>query len=158
MAMVVAYKTIATNRRARHDIEVKERLMAGIALAGHEVKSVRNGHVQLKGTYADFIQNELWLINAHISPYPKAKVADYEPGRSRKLLLHRQQLNKLIGAKQSGQVIAVLGIGLVGNLIKVELGVGRGRKAHDKRQHIKRRQADLEAAKAMSSRRGTVKK
>lgn len=154
MSMAQSYKTIAVNRRSRHDYEIKDKLMAGIVLQGHEVKSVRAGHVQLKGAYVQFIHGELWLVNAHISAYPTASLSGYQPTRPRKLLVHKRELEQFAGARQSGQVLAVLSIGLSGRLIKVELGVGRGRKLHDKRERIKRREADLEAAKAIKRRAG----
>lgn len=151
--MATDYKIIATNRRARHDYDVKEHILAGIVLEGHEVKSIRAGHVQLKGAYADVLQNEVWLINAHVSPYPAAKLSSYNPTRSRKLLLHRRQIDHIASAKRSGQVLAVVSLGLSGRLIKVELGIGRGRKSQDKRELLKRRQADRDAAKAIAARR-----
>jgi SsrA-binding protein len=150
--MSTDYRIIATNRTAKRNYDIQDKFLAGVVLEGHEVKSARNGHVQLKGAYADFRGHELWLINAHIAPYPPAKLDGYEPSRSRKLLLHRQQLNQIAAARQNGLAIAVISIGRAGRLLKVELGVGRGRKKHDKRQVLKRRQADMEAAKAISAR------
>ena len=152
MFMSTDYKIITVNRQARRNYDIKERLLAGIVLEGHEVKSIRAGHVQLKGAYADFHGNELWLINAHISPYPPAKLSGYQPTRSRKLLLHRRQLDHVASVKQAGQAVAVISLGLSGRMIKVELGLGRGRKNRDKRELIKRRQADRDAARALTSR------
>lgn len=150
--MAQSYKPITINRRSQHDYDIKDRVLAGIALQGHEVKSVRAGHVQLKGAYAEIVNGELWLLNAHISPYPAAKLSDYQPTRSRKLLVHKRELEQFASARQSGQALAVMSVGLSGRLIKVELGIGRGRKLHDKRERIKRREADLEAAKAIKAR------
>ena len=146
------YKALITNRRARYDYQLDETLVAGLALAGHEVKSARAGHVNLKGAFASFRGNELWLNNVHISPYPPAGTTDYVPTQARKLLLHRRQLDQLVAAAKSGRSIVVLSLGVSGPRLKVELGIGRGQKHYDKRESIKRRQAERDAAKALRGR------
>lgn len=146
------YKAFATNRRARYDFAVTDTVLAGIVLTGAEVKSVRGGHITLHGSFATFRGAELWLNNVHISPYPPATLNDYVPTRPRKLLVHRRQLDQLAHASQSGQSIIVLSIGSSGSFIKVELGLGRGRKRYDKREHIKQRQAKRDVAKLLRRR------
>jgi len=146
------YTLLAANRRARYDYQINDTLLAGIRLSGAEVKSIRAGHVRLNGSFAGFRSGELWLNNVHISPYPPAKQEDYQPTRTRKLLLKRQQLAQLARASQSGHSIVVLSVGQSGSYVKVELGIGRGRKRYDKREHIKRREAKRDAAKAMRRR------
>ena len=133
---------IARNKRASFDYDIDKRVMAGVVLHGHEVKSVRMGNVSLKNSFASLKDNELWLNNVHIGAYNKASLQGYEPTRSRKLLVHRNELDQLIGAKTAGQTIVVLAIGTSGKFIKVELGVGRGKKKHDKRAVMKKRSSD----------------
>jgi SsrA-binding protein len=113
---------------------------------------VRGGHANLHGSFASLRGGELWLNNTHISPYPPAKQESYEPTRQRKLLLTRQQLDELARSVHSGYSIVVLSLGTSGSFIKVELGLGRGRKRYDKREHIKRREAKRDAAKALRQR------
>lgn len=148
------YHPIARNRRATYDYEIKERLLAGVVLRGPEVKSVRAGHVSLKGAFANFHNNELWLNNVHISPYPPAHDQPQDPDRTRKLLLHKKQIDQLNSQKQSGLQIVVCSIGLSGPYIKVELGIGHSKKRHDKRETIKRRQASREAQRSIKNRTG----
>lgn len=146
------YKLLAANRRARYDYQVNDTILAGIRLSGAEVKSIRAGHIRLNGSFATFRSGELWLNNVHISPYPPAKQEDYQPTRARKLLVQRRQLAELARHTQAGLSIVVLSIGQSGSYIKVELGIGRGRKRYDKREHIKRREARRDAAKAIRRR------
>ena len=142
-------KIIAKNRRARFDYDITETLIAGIALTGAEVKSIKTGHVSLKGTFVTLNQGELWLLNAHVSPYKYAQNTDYQPTRSRKLLVSKKELSRLAGLKQSGMSLIPLALGLQRGLIKVEVGVGRGRKRYDKREVAKKRQADREIARTL---------
>lgn len=146
------YKALISNRKANFDYALNERLLAGVVLTGQEVKSLRAGHAHLKGAFATLRGNELWLNNTHISAYPPAKSEGYDPTRARKLLVKRNQLAELARSAQSGLSIVVLSIGVSGSYIKVELGIGRGRKRHDKREVIKQRQANREAAKVIKSR------
>jgi len=143
------YRPITINRRATFDYDIQDRVLAGIVLRGSEVKSVRNGHASLKGAFAAFKDGELWLSNMHVSPYPPAHDQQHEPDRPRKLLLHKKQLQDLQDQKLAGRSIVVCSIGASGPYIKVELGIGRGKKKHDKREAIKRRQADRDAARAI---------
>ena len=142
MAHTPFSKIIARNKRATFDYEIDKRVMAGVVLSGHEVKSVRTGNVSLKNSFASIKDHELWLNNVHIGQYGKSDIKDYEPTRSRKLLVHKHELDQLVGSKAGGQTIVVLAIGTGGRFIKVELGVGRGKKKHDKRQTLKKRSAE----------------
>lgn len=134
-------KILATNRRARHDYEITETLLAGLVLAGHEVKSVKQGSISLKGSFVSFQGDEAYLTNAHITQYKFASgIKDYEPTSSRKLLLHRKELDKLLGEiKSAGKTAVPTAIGMQRGLIKVEIGIGRGKKRFDKRETIKKR-------------------
>lgn len=147
----VSYSPIAKNRRARYDYEITSILIAGIVLSGPEVKSIRNGSVSLKGAFANFKDGELWLNNMHISKYTHSSFeAGYEPERPRKLLLSKNELARLVADKQNGNHIVILSIGISGKYIKAELGIGRSKKIHDKRQKIKTRNQLRDAQKAQA--------
>lgn len=137
-------KIIATNRRARFDYDISAKLVAGIVLSGAEVKSAKAGHISLKGSFAQIVGGELVLINAHISPYKYAKVEPQSETRTRKLLVHKKEIARLVGLKQSGLHLVPTAAGLERGLIKVELGIGKSRKKHDKRERLKKRQAERE--------------
>jgi len=147
-------KPLAVNRRARFEYELLERLVAGIALTGSEVKSVRDGRVNLSDGYVAFEAGEPYLVSVHISPYDNAGYANHDPLRRRKLLLHKRELRRLIGkVTEKGLTLVPLAIGVEGNWIKVELALARGKKLHDKRETIKKRELDREAAAAVKDRR-----
>lgn len=135
-------KIIAKNKRAYHDYEISDTFEAGIVLAGHEVKSVRAGHVSLKGSFISIRAGEAYLTNAHISLYSlAANIKSYDPVQSRKILLHRREINKIIGLTDAqGKSVVPLAIGLVRGLVKLQIGVGRGKKLYDKREVQKKRQ------------------
>lgn len=139
-------KVLASNRRARFDYQIGDKILAGLVLTGPEVKSAKLGQVSLKGSYVTIKNDEAWLINAHINPYKPARQPGYEPTVSRKLLLHRKQIEQLIAHKQDGLAIVPLALLLERSLIKLEVGIGRGKKRYDKRESIKQRQTqrDLE--------------
>lgn len=149
-------KIIAKNRRARHDYEILDRFEAGISLKGTEVKSVRAGHVNLKDSYGDIVRGELYLIGVHIAPYEQGNIYNHEPERPRKLLMHRKEITRL------GQQVAEKGLALVplsvyfkNGKVKVELGLCKGKKTHDKRAAIQDRDVKREMDHAMKSvRRG----
>ena len=143
------FKPIAKNRRANYDYDIVSTLIAGIVLSGAETKSIRAGHVSLKGAFAVFQKQELWLNNMHVSKYKYANSASHNPTRPRKLLLHKSQLDQLQAQKLNGQNLVVLAIGLSGPFIKVQIGIGHSKKRHDKRETIKKRQQMREAAKAI---------
>ncbi len=133
--------TIALNRKARHDYHIEDRLEAGLTLEGWEVKSLRAGPIQLQESYVMIQNAEAWLFGAHISPLKTASThIKPEPMRSRKLLLHRQELNRLIGSiERKGYTLVPLALYWKKNKIKLEIGLAKGKKAHDKRASEKER-------------------
>ncbi len=127
-------KTVAVNRKARHEYEILERIEAGIELVGTEVKSIRQGSVNLKESWADIQSGEAFLIGMHISPYEKGNIFNREPERTRKLLLHRKEIRKLhADLKVKGLTLVPLSLYFKNSRVKVELGVCRGKKLYDKR-------------------------
>lgn len=140
----------ATNREAFHNYEILEKLEAGIQLTGPEVKSVKNGSVSLKGSFATIHNNELHLLNTHIGLYKPAATIKQEPDRTRRLLVHRHDIDRLIGKiRSAGLTLVPLSMYGKNGLIKVELGLGRGKKAYDKRQSIKKRDVKRQISRAM---------
>ncbi len=137
---------LAENGRARFDYEILETYEAGIALTGQEVKSAKSGRMNLAGSYAVFRDGELWLLNSQIPAYqPKNAPADYDPARSRRLLLHRKEIDALIGKLKNKSVSLIpLRAYVKKNFIKIELGLGRARKKHDKREFLKKRAVERE--------------
>lgn len=133
--------TLAVNKKARFDYEILETLEGGLRLAGAEVKSVKAGHVQLKGAFLHIQRNELWLKGAYIAPYkPAGNQEDYDPYRDRKVLVHRRELSRLIGKRQTdGLTLVPLSVYIKGRLIKLEFAVARGKKKFEKRETIKKR-------------------
>ena len=146
-------KTVAVNRRARHDYAVEETLEAGIVLTGTEIKSIRAGRANLAEAYARIEHREAWLIGAHIAPYEQGNRNNHEPTRTRKLLLHRDQIAELAGRTQAkGFTLIPLKLYISGGLAKVELGLGRGKKAYDKRRAIAERDARRELERTTKER------
>ena len=131
-----------TNRRARHDYELGDSLVAGIALSGAETKSLRMGHGHLRGAYATIKDGEVWLINSTIAGTRGVQIPENEQTRSRKLLLKHREIEHLEQAKQQGRTIVPLEILTGGRFIKVRLSVGKGKKNYDKRQTLKKREED----------------
>jgi SsrA-binding protein len=146
-------ENIAVNRKARHDYFIEETLEAGIVLSGSEVKSLRDGKCNLKDSFARVSRGEAFVTNIHISPYDPAHRDNHEPTRSRKLLLHRQEIDRLEGKlNQKGLTLVPLRIYFnARGRAKIELGLGRGKKHYDKRQSIKEREAKRETARALRS-------
>jgi SsrA-binding protein len=144
-------RQVATNRRARHDYEILERYECGIVLRGSEVKSLRDGKAQLADAYARVVDGELWLYGVHIPPWEYSTgFGAHDPDRRRKLLLHRRQIDELMGRTQQQSLTLVpLSLYFRDGLAKVELGLAKGRRLYDKRQAIARRDADREAARAL---------
>ncbi len=135
--------TLATNKQAYHNYQVLDEHEAGIVLTGPEVKSTKLGHINLKGAYVSVRQGALWLINTHISAYPRAAGQYHEPTRDRKLIMRRKEIDSLLGKEKShGLTIVPLSVYTKGGLIKVKLGVCRGKKQHDKRAAIKKKESD----------------
>jgi len=139
----VQEKTIATNRKARHDYAILETVEAGLVLRGAEVKSLRQGNASLVDGYASIKGREVWLVGIHINPYEHGNIRDYDPIRSRKLLLHKKEIRKLYGTlNQHGLTVIPLKLYFRNGVAKVLLGVARGKKEHDKRQDISKRDAE----------------
>ena len=141
---------VATNRQARFRYELLETLECGLALTGTEVKSLREGKAQLKDGYASVSDGELWLHNVHIPPYPPAAQANHDPERDRKLLVHRRELERLIGkTKERGLTLVPTRIYFKGPNAKLELALARGKDVHDKRETIRRREQQREVERAL---------
>jgi SsrA-binding protein len=136
-----------TNRRARFDYELGDSLTVGMELTGAEAKALRLGHGQLRGAFVNTKGSELWLVNAQISSSKGVPIAADQVSRSRKLLAKRREINSLLAAKQQGRTIVPLEILTNGRYIKLRIAVGKGRRQYDKRETIKRRQQEREAAK-----------
>ncbi len=147
-----AQRPLASNKRARHDYHVLETFEAGIQLAGTEVKSVREGRVQLKDSYIEFKDHQAYLVGAHISPYSHGNRENRDPERVRKLLLKKREINRLFGRTQlKGLTVVPLSVYLKGNWIKVEIALVQGKKLFDKRETEKTRELDREAEAAVKS-------
>jgi len=150
----IGEKIVATNKKAFHDYFILEKIEAGISLLGTEVKAIREGRLNLKDSYAMVQAGETFLFNCHISPYSHGNRENHDPTRPRKLLLHQQEIRKLIGKTQEkGLTLVPLRVYLKRGRIKVELGVARGKKLIDKRETERRKEADREAKAAMKHRR-----
>lgn len=128
-----------SNRRARHDYELADGILVGIALTGAETKSLRRGHGQLRGAYVTVKDGELWLINASITSSPGIEISESEQTRSRKLLAKRREINEFIASKQQGRTLVPLEILTHGRYVKVRIAAGKGKKLYDKRQSLKKR-------------------
>jgi len=147
-------RVITVNRKAYHDYHIEESLEAGIVLKGSEIKSIREGKVNLSDAYAKPDNGELWLYNSHIASYDAASYNTHEPTRPRKLLLHRKEIDILAGkVVQKGLTLVPLKLYIKRGVAKVELGVARGKKAYDKRESIARRDAEREMERALKQRR-----
>lgn len=143
-------RTLVVNRQARFNFEILEKVEAGISLVGTEVKSIREGRANIKEAYADIRGGEAWLIGAHISPYSHGNITNHDPLRERKLLLNAKEIHRLQGkVMEKGLALVPLRLYLKGRLIKLELGVGRGKKLVDKREDIKKREQEREIQRAI---------
>jgi len=146
-------KTIATNRQVRHEYFVDETFEAGIALTGTEVKSLRAGTVNMKECWVDAGTGELIVKQMHISPYEKGNIFNKDPMRERKLLMHRREINRLIGlVSKQGYTLIPLSLYFKGSLVKVQLGLCRGKKLYDKREDMAKRDAKREIERAIKER------
>ena len=145
---------IAANRQAFHNYEIIERFEAGIVLTGTEIKSAREGRVNLKDSYGLVKAGEVWLLNCHISPYSHGNYANHDPLRTRKLLLRRAEINRLIGrTTERGLTLVPLRMYLKNGMLKCELALAKGRKVHDKREVSRRKTIDKETKQALSERK-----
>ena len=146
-------KLVASNRRAHHDFDILETHEAGLVLQGTEVKSLRDSRADLKESYARIERNEAWLLGLHISPYAQGNRANHDPLRPRKLLLHRGEINRLLGKiMEKGLTLVPLRLYFKQGRAKVELGLARGRKTLDKRHAIREREERREVARAIRER------
>lgn len=144
---------VCQNRKAYHDYHIEEKVEAGIALLGTEVKSLREGKGNLKDSYVLAKDSELFLINCHISPYSHGNITNHEPLRTRKLLLHKKEIERLRGqVAQKSYSLIPLKIYFKGSFAKVEIGLAKGKRQYEKRDAIKKKEADREIERAMKSR------
>ena len=147
-------KLIASNKKALHDYFIVQKFEAGLALTGTEVKSLRDGKAQLKDSYVIFKDGEAFLFGAHISPYSHGNLMNHDPERTRKLLLHRNEIEKLrVQTVEKGLSVVPLRLYFKGSKVKAEIAIVRGKKQYDKRETERTREADREAAQAMKSSR-----
>src|SRR6266581_8780871 len=149
-------RTVATNRRARHDYEILETVEAGLVLRGTEVKSLRGSHVTFKDAFATIRNNEAWLVGCHINPYSHGTDANHEPERDRKLLLHRKEISRLTGkVAERGLTLIPMRLYFKSGRAKLEIGLARGKKLHDKRSALREREVRREMDRAArGARRG----
>ena len=146
-------KSITVNKKARHDYFIDEVIEAGIELSGTEVKSLRNGAVNLKDSYVSLKTGEAFVKGMHISPYEQGNIFNKDPLRDRKLLLHKREINRLIGiVKQQGVSIIPLSLYFKGSLVKIEIAVARGKKNYDKRDDLAKREAQRNMDRAIKER------
>ena len=146
-------KIFAQNRKAKHDFHIEEVYEAGIALQGTEVKSIREGRVNLKDSFAKVENGELFLYNMHISPYDQGNIFNHDPLRTRKLLMHKMEIKRLIGlTKEKGYTLIPLRLYIRNGKIKVELGLAKGKRHYDKRRALKEKTVDREIEKALKDR------
>ncbi|MEK3937399.1 SsrA-binding protein SmpB [Sporosarcina sp. FSL W7-1349] len=145
-------KVVAVNKKANHDFAIEETIEAGIVLQGTEIKSIRNGKVQLRDAFVRIRNNEAWISNMHISPYDQGNRFNHDPLRSRKLLLHKKQISTLIGqTKEAGMAIVPLKMYLKDGFAKVLIGIGKGKKNYDKREDLKKKEAKREMERAFKA-------
>lgn len=143
-------KIICQNKKARHDYHIEDTLEAGIVLQGTEVKALREGKANLMDCYAKVEREEVFMLHCHISPYTPAHSFNHDPMRKRKLLLHKKEISKLIGAtREKGYNLIPLKLYFKDGKVKVEIALAKSKKAYDKRETIKKREADREIARAM---------
>ena len=146
-------KLIAKNSNAYHNYNIEDKIEAGIVLSGTEIKSIRNGKVNLKDAYAIIKNGEAFVMGMHISPYEHGNIFNKDPLRTRKLLLNKREINKLFGMiKQKGYSLVPISMYFKGSLVKLEIGIGKGKKLFDKREEIAKKEANLRIQKEMKSR------
>jgi len=146
----VAIKTLATNRKAYHNYHIQDSVEAGIVLTGTEIKSIRAGRVSLGDAYVRPEDGELWLLNAHIARYEAGSYLSHEPGRPRKLLLHRKQIDSLTSkVLEKGLTLVPLKLYIKDSIAKVEIALAKGKKLYDKRESIARRETEREIGRAL---------
>ena len=145
---------VATNPKARHDYEILETMEAGMVLTGSEVKSLRGGSASMRESFAIIRDGETWLIGMHIGPYAQAGYAGHEPTRTRKLLLHKDEIQRLVGkTAERGLTLVPLKVYFNHGLAKIELGLAKGKKTYDRRESLKEKDAQMQIDRAMRRRR-----
>lgn len=141
-------KIVSKSPTARHNYTIEDTIETGIVLSGTEIKSIRNGKANLKDSYAAIKNGELFIYNLHISPYEFGNIYNKDPLRDRKLLVNKREINKLVGLiKQKGYSLVPLSMYFKGNFVKIELGIGKGKKLYDKRRDIAKRDAEMRMRK-----------
>jgi SsrA-binding protein len=154
MARPSGTKAIADNRRARHDYQLGDRYEAGVQLTGTEVKSLRDGRVTLQRAYGELREGELWLVGANIAEYTQGNIANHDPDRDRKLLLHRREIDSLVGkVRERGLTLVPTRMYFKDGKVKVEIAVARGKEARDKRRDLAERDAQRQIDRALRARR-----
>lgn len=145
-------KLIAKNPTAYHNYDIEDKLEAGIVLSGTEIKSIRTGKVNLKDTYSILKNGEAFVVGMHISPYEHGNIFNKDPLRDRKLLLNKREINKLLGlTKQKGYSLVPIKLYFKGSIVKLELGIGKGKKLYDKRQDIAKKDAQRQIARNLKN-------
>jgi SsrA-binding protein len=148
------FKVVATNKKATHDYTIEDTFESGIVLSGTEMKSIRGGRVNLRDGFAQIKEGEVWLMNVHISPYEQGNIMNHEPRRPRKLLLHRREINRLIGKVQErGFTLIPLRLIMRGKYAKLELGLARGKKTYDKREALREKETKVQLERVIKERR-----
>ena len=143
-------KLIAKNSTAYHNYTIEDKLEAGIVLTGTEIKSIRNGKVNLKDSYSIIKNGEAFILGMHISPYEHGNIFNKDPLRTRKLLLNKKEINKLTGLiQQKGYSLVPISLYFKGSIVKLDLGIGKGKKLYDKREEIAKKEANLKIQKAL---------
>ena len=154
MSELKEFKEVVRNRQAFHNYEILEKFEAGLVLTGTEIKSAREGRVNLKDAYGIVKSGEIWLLNCHISPYSHGNYANHDPLRTRKMLLKRSEINRLIGrTTERGLTLVPLRVYLKDGLLKCELALAKGRKVHDKREVERKKTIDKETKQALTERK-----
>ena len=148
----MSIKIIAKNPVAYHNYTINDKIETGIVLTGTEIKSIRNGKVNLKDSYANIKNGECYIYNMHISPYEHGNIFNKNPMRDRKLLLHKNEINKLFGMiKQKGYSLIPISIYFNGSFVKLELGIGKGKKLYDKREDLAKKDAEMKIKRALKN-------
>lgn len=150
--IIIHMKVLATNKKAYHDYEILEKYEAGIVLKGTEVKSAKNGRINLRDSFIRINNGEAFLLNCHISPYEQGNIMNHDPTRTRKLLLHKREIERLAGkVQEKGLTLVPLRVYLKNNLVKVEVALAKGKKLHDKREAIKKKDLDREISRTLKN-------
>ncbi len=145
-------KIISKNPTARHNYSIEETITAGIVLSGTEIKSIRNGKVNLKDTYANIKNGEVYIYGMHIAPYEQGNIFNKDPLRDRKLLLRKREINRLVGLiQQKGYSLVPISLFFDRSFVKIELGIGKGKKLYDKRQDIAKKDAEMKIKRALKN-------